>query len=324
MKVFKTERIIHFNAKKLKKQKKNKELTRNPEFYVKNIPTQNKILTPKSFLAKKICRFKVEKFDDYFENELKGSYEGRWTLKEHILFLQAIDRYGMNWENIKKVIKTRTSKQIRSHSQKFFKKLKQCKDEDLGIDFTLDSIHNMKDAIKHIRSVNPDFDIVTILLYITEKNNRNMSSKKLNEIENELNINNIFKNDIDVNNICINNSPDDAKEKEKNNKIYDEFVGIEKASFNNFTVNNCFIYNLNFLNVNNLDFLLSNFINNTIIMNIIYNINNNTFINNNPGYIKNDVCNDCSVQNESKDVKVFVNHPLINPDNSDNTNHHTY
>ena len=101
MKVFKTERIIHFNAKKLKKQKKNKELTRNPEFYVKNIPTQNKILTPKSFLAKKICRFKVEKFDDYFENELKGSYEGRWTLKEHILFLQAIDRYGMNWKNIK-------------------------------------------------------------------------------------------------------------------------------------------------------------------------------------------------------------------------------
>ena len=91
------------------KQKKNKELTRNPEFYVKNIPTQNKILTPKSFLAKKICRFKVEKFDDYFENELKGPYEGRWTLKEHILFLQAIDRYGMNWKNIKKTIKTRTA-----------------------------------------------------------------------------------------------------------------------------------------------------------------------------------------------------------------------
>ena len=102
----------------------------------------------------------------------------------------------------------------------------------------------MKDAINHIKSVNPDFDIVTILLYMAGKNkNGNISSKKLNEIQNELNINNIFNNDIDVNSICINNSPNDAKEKEKNNKIYEEFVDIQKASFNNFSINNGFIYN---------------------------------------------------------------------------------
>ena len=301
MKVFKTERIIYFNSKLPKKP--------------------NKIIkTPQSFLSKKLCLFKVEKYDEYFENELEGSYKGRWTLKEHILFLQAIDRYGVNWKKIRKVVKTRTSKQIRSHSQKFFIKLKHCKDEDLGIDFTLDSIHNMKDIINHIKSVNNDFDVVNILLYMPGKDNRNTHSKKLDQIENELNINNIFNKDINVNNVCLNNSNNDAKERDNNSTLYKELIDKEKASFNNFSINNIFVYNLNFVNINSLDFMLSCCLNNTIIMNNIYNINNNTFINNVFHNSKNNINNDNNIQKDLSDDKILANHTLINPDRNDNTN----
>ena len=193
MKVFKTERIIYFNAKYMINENTNKVKTKTNNPSQNIIPKEKNNSTPNSFLSKKLNLFKVEKYDDYFENELTGSNEGKWTLKEHILFLQAIDRYGVNWKKIKKVIKTRTANQIRSHSLKFYKKIKRCKDEDLGIDFTLDSIHNMKDVINHIKSVNTDFNVVDILLYMSEKTyTNNKHSKKLINIEKEVNINNIY------------------------------------------------------------------------------------------------------------------------------------
>ena len=43
--------------------------------------------------------------------------------------------------------------QTRSHAQKFYQKLKMCKDDELSIDFTLDSINNIKDMINQIKSI---------------------------------------------------------------------------------------------------------------------------------------------------------------------------
>ncbi|TNV83188.1 hypothetical protein FGO68_gene10702 [Halteria grandinella] len=45
---------------------------------------------------------------------------GRWSLSEHLRFLEALKLHGKNWKNIEEHIATRTSTQARSHAQKFF------------------------------------------------------------------------------------------------------------------------------------------------------------------------------------------------------------
>ena len=66
------------------------------------------------------------------------------------------------------MINTRTSNQIRSHAQKFFKKLKEYKDEKLGIDFTKKSIKNIKDLMNYIKSLDLSYDLIPLLLYIAK------------------------------------------------------------------------------------------------------------------------------------------------------------
>ena len=293
------------------KTRNNKEKTNTNNSYYFQTIQENKerkeIITPKSLKPKKYNLFKVENYDDYFENEFKCSKIGRWTLKEHIRYLQAIDRYGLNWKKIKKVIKTRTSNQIRSHNQKFLKKIKQCKDEDLGIDFTLDSIHNMKDVIKHIRSVNNEFDVVNVLLYMSEKcYTKNKPSNKLVEIEKELNINNLFNDDINAENVNIKNNMNDD-EKEKNNRINEEMI-VKGVTPNNHLLTS----NIIFIN-NYIEILMFNYLNNAIITNIIGNINNNAFMCNNfQNLYSNDIQKDLMIE------KSLVNHPLNDGDNWEN------
>ncbi|KDO31604.1 hypothetical protein SPRG_19507 [Saprolegnia parasitica CBS 223.65] len=48
--------------------------------------------------------------------------EGRWTDTEHGLFLDGLRRYGRQWFNVGKVVKTRSVTQIRTHAQKYFAK----------------------------------------------------------------------------------------------------------------------------------------------------------------------------------------------------------
>ena len=108
------------------------------------------------FLSKKTMRFKVEKEEEYNKKKAIENLdinEGRWTKDEHDKFLDGIVQFGINWKKVKTFINSRTSIQVRSHAQKFFQKLKVCKDESLGIDFTLDSICNIKDIIDQIRTV---------------------------------------------------------------------------------------------------------------------------------------------------------------------------
>ncbi|OQR93233.1 hypothetical protein ACHHYP_02767 [Achlya hypogyna] len=52
----------------------------------------------------------------------KQHNEGRWTDAEHALFLDGLRRYGRQWFNVGKVVKTRSVTQIRTHAQKFFAK----------------------------------------------------------------------------------------------------------------------------------------------------------------------------------------------------------
>ena len=117
---------------------------------------------PVLFLSRKSLRFVVEKGEEYNKRKLPDNIdvnEGRWTKEEHDKFLDGIVQYGCNWIKVDRLIKTRIITQVRSHAQKFFIKLKICKDEDLGIDFTSDSICNIKDMINHIKSVNNNYNI---------------------------------------------------------------------------------------------------------------------------------------------------------------------
>ncbi|CAH0521929.1 unnamed protein product [Peronospora belbahrii] len=47
---------------------------------------------------------------------------GRWTKKEHELFLEGLQRFGKSWKKISSLVHTRTLVQIRTHAQKYLQK----------------------------------------------------------------------------------------------------------------------------------------------------------------------------------------------------------
>lgn len=49
---------------------------------------------------------------------------GKWTDEEHRRFLHALDLYGNCWKKVEEYVETRTCAQIRSHCQKYFRRLR--------------------------------------------------------------------------------------------------------------------------------------------------------------------------------------------------------
>ena len=257
MKIFKTERVSYFNAKFLPikfKKESDKILSKPEKSSMKKFICHKKNLYPQHFLNNKVFHFNVDKYDSLGVKQEKIQKEGRWTLKEHIQFLQALDKFGISWKKISDLIPSRTPTQIRSHSQKFYKRLKECKDTELGIDFTSKHINNVNDMIAHIREVNKDYNIVTIFLYLSEKCFPDKNPKKPHKIDN-ININNILREDININ---IDNNIDDS---DFNNNIKANIANKEEVTsnkiinntINNSPINNIFINNINYFNgINNL------------------------------------------------------------------------
>ena len=67
------------------------------------------------------------------ENDNNNIINGRWSQKEHLLFLKGCLLYGNNWKKVQSYIQTRSCSQIRSHSQKYFNKLnKKYQNNNLG------------------------------------------------------------------------------------------------------------------------------------------------------------------------------------------------
>ena len=149
----------------------------------------NKDLNRIKFITKKLRKFRVVHFKpkNWIYSNNNNSKKGRWTLKEHIEFLKGIDKYGKDLKKIK--INSRSLIQLRSHAQKFFISLKKVKDTQLGINFTSNSIKNIKDMVDHIKSVNNEYNIVYVFLYLSEKYNQ--KNEKLNENENYITHDNI-------------------------------------------------------------------------------------------------------------------------------------
>jgi len=104
----------------------------------------------------------------------------------------------------------------------------------LGIDFTLRYIKNLKDMVNHIKSVNTNYDITNVFLYLSEKYEKKgvkMSNKK-NYINNntqkdkEILLNEEKNDKVDININNINNYEcDDIKLGNINMNLINNFVG---------------------------------------------------------------------------------------------------
>lgn len=154
------------------------------------------------FLCKKTIHFKTDKMS--VNSKKKGDNnifnEGKWSKEEHDKFLEGIELYGMNWKKVKKLVDIRTLIQVRSHDQKFYNRMKLYKDENLGINFTLNSIHNIKDMINQIKSISSNYNIKNTFKYLSYKyiNYERSKKKSIKNIKNNSQKNKIQKNVINL------------------------------------------------------------------------------------------------------------------------------
>lgn len=84
---------------------------------------------------------------------------GRWKVEEHIKFLQGLKLHGKNWKQVEKFVQSRNGPQIRSHAQKFFKRIQaHCtsgehpmellKNSNFSIDVILSGIEENEDKLE--------------------------------------------------------------------------------------------------------------------------------------------------------------------------------
>ena len=265
------------NKFKNNKSKQNEKNILFSDFFLKNNELKQKGRKIK-FLCKKSSTslFKVKKYQNIIPKR------GRWSEEEHDKFLEGLVLYGIKWKNFKQLIKSRSLNQIRSHAQKFYLKMKLCKDVNLNIDFTLNSICNIKDMINHIKSKDANYNIVNVFKYLNyEYDNLDKSIKKAINNNNKIIIeikndekNSLEKNNFIDNNLLINqnNKINIQKEKSKYAPMVDLNQNLQLndniLSCNNNTINYN-IYNINKNSINNINIL------NNLLINDFLNLNNN-------------------------------------------------
>ena len=275
MKKFKTEKIIYFNTKNSSETESDAILSQQKEKSKNKFICYKADLISKKFLNKKRYYLDTDKYDTFYNIQQKKPKEGKWTLKEHIQFLQGLDKFGMKWSQISNLIPTRTIVQVMSHSQKFFKKLKECRDNEIGIDFTKRNIRNINDMIKLIKSVNKNYNIVTVFLYLSEKCSSNQNLTKCNK-EN-FNINDILCEDISKN--IINDNDTNYNSNIKENIIINNYNIVYNIN-NNTQIGNILINNNNnyLHNIKGFDMFMPSYLYNSIYPNFINNNISNQYI----------------------------------------------
>ena len=263
------------------------------------IKVENEDLSSIKFLGKKKIRFEIEKEPDTIkDNKIPQKFifinylKGHWSSEENKRFIEAIVKYGTNWEKVHNEVKTRSQIQIRSHAQKFYLRLKKCKNEELGINFTSNTIRSIKDMIKHIQSVNSDYDIVKIFLNLP----------KLCEIQN--------KTESDIEKICnIDLYENLFKDKDDKNDLINRFINGPFLTHNINNNYNLILYSYYINSVNNyLNFLIVNHLNIAKINNNGINLLLNNYLQNLNNYQIN------NLQNNSLNNKILIN--SLNNNNS--------
>ena len=137
--------------------------------------------------------------------------DGLWDKSEHNKFIEALYHYNCAWKKIESYFKTRNYKQIRSHAQKFYLKLKSFKDEELGLDFTSPHVKDLKDIIKIIKEKESNNQNCGKLLYIISEKisfGKNIEKAKLNKQfirkKRKAQLNNFEYKNVNINNGNIN------------------------------------------------------------------------------------------------------------------------
>ena len=122
---------------------------------------------------------------DLFETfNVRGKNEGRWSYNENIKFIKAYVNFGKNYKLSQKYIGSRNMIQMKSHAQKFFKKLKKLKNEEF--DFSDDNIKSLSDifqliAAKNKSNIDKKEYIINTLISLcgdTQKNEDNNLNKE--------------------------------------------------------------------------------------------------------------------------------------------------
>lgn len=75
---------------------------------------------------------------------------GRWKYDEHQRFVEALIKYGNDWKQVQKLVKTRSSTQARSHAQKFFVKIQKAKLLKFNLDLSKNSIKKLHDLMNNL------------------------------------------------------------------------------------------------------------------------------------------------------------------------------
>jgi len=251
------------------------------------------------------------------------SNEGRWSKEEHEKFLEGIALYGINWRKINTLIKTRTPRQVRSHAQNFYQKMKIRKDEILGIDFTSNSVCNIRDMINQIKKNN--YNIINIFKYlsdncdnleksrenIVERNHKNIAFKK-SELNNQSNIISIKEDSPNINHYNFffnhNNNINKLKKTKETEKINNNGLNvITNMNNQNNTLN--ILQNLLIMNYNSILFnsLLSNnlYLSNYDITNSVNKLLINYLISNNELNIPN-------INNEKALLSLALRNNILN------------
>ena len=127
---------------------------------------------------------------------------GRWGKEEHVRFLQGCLQYGNNWKKVETYVKTRTSTQIRSHAQKYLKKL------------------DKKYLQNQNNSSNDSFSeeiVGSTFLSKNKENINNVENKKPNENSHE-------QNNLNNENTIISSKNEDYITVDNKNKLSDETI----------------------------------------------------------------------------------------------------
>ena len=184
--------------------------------------------------------------------------------------------FGKNYSLIQRYISSRNVKQIISHAQKFFKRLKQIKNNEY--DFSSDKIKNLTDIFNIIERNNKtnmnneEYIIHTLItlfpkkskndLFVINKNNIDNKIYKNEEINKEdkedktylhliaQNQKELYSEEIDINNIIERNIENIEQKKviisqEQDN--YFDFNYIDNITINNFNKSNLFLSDLDLI-----------------------------------------------------------------------------
>ena len=90
----------------------------------------------------------------YKDDSIENTNGGRWSYEEHIKFIKSFVNYGKKWNIIQKYIGTRSCKQIISHAQKFFLRLKRLNTDNYNFNFRKNNIQSLSNIINVIAKSN--------------------------------------------------------------------------------------------------------------------------------------------------------------------------